>query len=107
MKNHGLTPMVSSPFSSIASQYLSGSCRKNFIHGLTAVVFSFEVIKGIRFVNVDGFACCSSGPARRKWNNKHHLVDPKTGKPPARGLHTGEIDDDRRCVFHGAVRNEI
>ena len=37
--------------SSIASQYLSGSCRKNFIHGLTAMVFSFEVIKQVRILN--------------------------------------------------------
>lgn len=42
--------------------------------------------EAIGFVEVDGFACCSSNPVRRKWGVRHHLVDPKTGSPASKML---------------------
>ncbi len=36
---------------------------------------------GIGEVFVDGFALASSSPARRKWNDRHHLIDTKTCLP--------------------------
>jgi thiamine biosynthesis lipoprotein len=32
-------------------------------------------------VQVDGFALASSSPLRRKWRDRHHLVDPQRGLP--------------------------
>lgn len=37
--------------------------------------------KAIGYVDVDGFAVASSSPLRRRWRNKHHLIDPKTAQP--------------------------
>lgn len=42
--------------------------------------------EAIGYVEVDGFACCSSNPVRRKWGARHHLVNPKTGEPAAEML---------------------
>lgn len=40
-----------------------------------------DLTKGLGYVDVDGFAVAASSPARRKWRNRHHLVDPRSGQP--------------------------
>ena len=37
--------------------------------------------RGIGTVDTTGLALASSSPSRRKWRNRHHLVDPRTGEP--------------------------
>ena len=39
--------------------------------------------RGIGTVDTTGLALASSSPSRRKWRNRHHLVDPRTGEPAA------------------------
>ncbi len=40
-----------------------------------------NITLGIGIVEVDNFAVGASSPLRRRWRNRHHLVDPKTGLP--------------------------
>jgi thiamine biosynthesis lipoprotein len=44
-----------------------------------------DIKQGIGFVDVDGLALGCSSPSRRKWRDKHHLVEPKAGLP-AKGM---------------------
>lgn len=40
-----------------------------------------DITKGIGIVEVDKFAIGASSPSRRRWRDKHHLVDPKQACP--------------------------
>lgn len=40
-----------------------------------------DIKKAIGFVEVDGFALACSSPTKRKWLDKHHLVDSKKNQP--------------------------
>jgi len=40
-----------------------------------------DLSKAIGFVEVDGMALGCTSPSRRKWRNRHHIVDPKLGEP--------------------------
>ena len=42
-----------------------------------------DAARGIGTVDTTGLALASSSPSRRKWRNRHHLVDPRTGEPAA------------------------
>ncbi|MBI4232123.1 FAD:protein FMN transferase [Candidatus Peregrinibacteria bacterium] len=59
--------------------YSKGGFKTAFEHPL-------ELDKAIGVVEVDGFAVASSSGNRRKWRDRHHLVDPFTLRPAAEML---------------------
>jgi len=56
-----------------------------------------DITRAIGEVEADGFFLAASSPSRRRWRNRHHLVDPRHGEPADKMLMT-YIQADRGII---------